>query len=311
MESCDEQKKRGVTLNPNALILHWPMYIRMWGFKYSLEKYSLAQLVAVPLFILCLCLGVLVSNVISTGSPVKAGIDFAGGTAITLTGEYEESDLRAEFSAYPLESVDNIADGWYLKFGPMSDSEFRALASLIDERYPDAKIDHIGARFASTLQSQATLALLFSFIGMAIVVFIAFRSFVPAGAVVLSAFADIAITAAVMHLTGIKLSLGTIAALLMLIGYSVDSDILLTNRVLKRKGKLNEKFEGAFRTGIIMTTTTMAALLAMLVVSIFGKMEIVREISMVLLIGLTVDIMNTWLTNAGLLKWYAARRGER
>ena len=45
-----------------------------------------------------------------------------------------------------------------------------------------------------------------------------------------------------MRVVGIELSLGTLAALLMLIGYSVDSDILLTNRVLKRRG-MSEMFQ--------------------------------------------------------------------
>ena len=125
----------------------------------------------------------------------------------------------------------------------MDDTEFRSLSAVIYQKFPDAKVDQIGETFGKTLQSQAVLALVFSFIGMAIVIFLAFRTFVPAVAVVLSAFADMVMTAATMNIVGIPLSLGTLAALLMLIGYSVDSDILLTNRVLKRQGKLNEKLD--------------------------------------------------------------------
>jgi preprotein translocase subunit SecF len=139
---------------------------------------------------------------------------------------------------------------------------------------------------------------------MAIVVFLIFRTIVPSAAVVISAFADMAMTAAAMNLFGIQLSLGTTAALLMLIGYSVDSDILLTSRVLKRKGTFDEKVSGAFRTGIIMTTTTFGAIFAMWVVSWIGGIEIIHVISKVLLIGLLFDVMNTWLTNVGILKWY-------
>jgi len=146
---------------------------------------------------------------------------------------------------------------------------------------------------------------------MAVVVLIAFRSVVPAGAVVLAAFADIAITAGVMQIIGIPLSLGTTAALLMLIGYSVDSDILLTTRLLKRKGKLEEKLAGAFRTGIIMTTTTLAAIAAMWVVATAGQIQIISEIASVLLIGLFVDLMNTWMLNAGILKEYVLRSGKK
>jgi preprotein translocase subunit SecF len=118
-------------------------------------------------------------------------------------------------------------------------------------------------------------------------------------------------TAATMNIVGIPLSLGTLAALLMLIGYSVDSDILLTNRVLKRQGKLNEKLTGAFRTGIIMTSTTLAAALAMFVIAWLGSVLILMEISAVLLIGLVFDVMNTWLTNVGILKWYVLKGGGK
>ena len=155
----------------------------------------------------------------------------------------------------------------------MDDAEFRSLTALIYQKFPDAKVDQIGETFGKTLQSQAVLALIFSFIGMAIVIFVAFRTFVPAVAVVLSAFADMVMTAATMNIVGIPLSLGTLAALLMLIGYSVDSDILLTNRVLKRQGKLNDKLTGAFRTGIIMTSTTLAAAAAMFIVAWFGSVH--------------------------------------
>jgi preprotein translocase subunit SecF len=118
-------------------------------------------------------------------------------------------------------------------------------------------------------------------------------------------------TAATMNIIGIPLSLGTLAALLMLIGYSVDSDILLTNRVLKRQGKLNDKLTGAFRTGIIMTSTTLAAALAMFAIAWFGAVLILMEIAAVLLIGLVFDVMNTWLTNVGILKWYVLEGGGK
>jgi preprotein translocase subunit SecF len=146
---------------------------------------------------------------------------------------------------------------------------------------------------------------------MAIVIFLAFRTFVPATAVVLSAFADMIMTAAVMNIIGIPLTLGTVAALLMLIGYSVDSDILLTNRVLTRQGKLHDKLKGAFDTGIIMTSTTFAAVTAMLIISWLGSVQILTEISAVLLIGLVFDVFNTWLTNAAILKWYVQKDGGK
>ena len=279
--------------------------------NYNIEKYSPKQLVIIPLVILAISLVVLAINIAMTGMPVTPGIDFSGGTAVTIITTDTKEQIAVYFADYPLREVSDMNDGKFLKFGLMDDAKYKSLTSLINDKYPDARIDQIGETFGKSLQTQAVLALLFSFIGMSIVIFLSFRTFVPAVAVVLSAFADMVMTAAVMNLVSIPLSLGTLAALLMLIGYSVDSDILLTNRVLKRQGKLHDKLAGAFHTGIIMTSTTLAAAAALLIVAWFGAVQILIEISAVLLIGLLFDVMNTWLTNVGILKWYVLKGGGK
>lgn len=280
--------------------------------NYNIEKYSPTQLVIIPLALLAISIVMLGITTLSTGMPLTPGIDFSGGTAVTIFSADSREQIQTTFSGYPLIDVsEGVNGGKFLKFGSMDDTRYKDLSALIYQKYPDASINQIGETFGKTLQSQAVLAMVFSFIGMAIVIFISFRTFVPSVAVVLSAFADMAMTAATMNIIGIPLSLGTVAALLMLIGYSVDSDILLTNRVLKRQGKLNDKLAGAFRTGIIMTSTTLAAVTAMLVVSWFGSVQILTEISAVLLIGLLFDVMNTWLTNVGILKWYVLKGGGK
>ena len=189
----------------------------------------------------------------------------------------------------------------------MSNEEMMEFNNYILAGYPDAGIDQIGANFGETLQSQAYLALLFAFLGMAVVVFIAFRKLLPALTVVFAGVADITITAAVMNLFGIELSLATTAALLMLIGYSVDSNILLTTKVLKRQGKLEEKMEGAFHTGFVMTSTTFCAILAMFFVSLIGNVPTLYSIAAVLLIGLVCDLIFTWGFNAGMLRLYIGK----
>jgi preprotein translocase subunit SecF len=280
-------------------------------FNYNIEKYSPQQLVVIPLVLLIISLVLVALNMAATGMPVTPGIDFSGGTAVTIITSDSPAQLQATFAGYPLNGIGDVNNGKFLKFGTMDDAKYQSLSQLISQKYPDAKIDQIGESFGKSLQSQAAIALIISFIGMAIVIFVSFRTFVPSVAVILSAFADMVMTAAVMNIVGISLSLGTTAALLMLIGYSVDSDILLTNRVLKRQGKLNDKLMGAFHTGIIMTSTTLAATVALFVVSWFGSVQVLMEISAVLLIGLVADIMNTWLTNVGILKWYVLKGGGK
>ena len=88
------------------------------------------------------------------------------------------------------------------------------------------------------------------------------KNSVPAFAVMLSAFANIAMTLAVVDLIGMRLSTAGIIAFLMLIGYSVDTDILLTTRLLKRNTGVNSALFGAFKTGTTMTLTSIIAITA-------------------------------------------------
>jgi preprotein translocase subunit SecF len=126
--------------------------------------------------------------------------------------------------------------------------------------------------------------------------------------VILSAFADIVEAFAVSQILGIKLSLATFTALLLLIGYSVDTDILLTTRVLKTEGDTSEKIKRAMKTGMTMLATTGAALVALFAM---GASPVIVQITSVLLIGLLFDVLNTWITNAGLLRWYVERKEKR
>jgi len=148
----------------------------------------------------------------------------------------------------------------------------------------------------------------------ALVIFLATMFFyikgnMPSFAVKISAFADILMTLVVVNLFGMKLSSAGIIAFLLLIGYSVDTDILLTNRVLKRHGPVNEKIFGAFKTGITMALTSLLAVLsALFVVRTFSST--LTQIFTILSIGLMFDILNTWLTNASLIKWYVEKTGK-
>jgi len=280
--------------------------------NYNIEKYSPKQLVIIPLVLLVISLAILGFNIVTTGMPVTPGMEFAGGYSYSVTTTQTDDQIHAVFTDYPLVSIKEGIKGKLLQFGPMDQAKLDALQGVVEKNYPEHEsMASIDPTFGKSNQSMAVFAMILSFIGMSIVVFISFRTFVPSCAVVLSAFADMAMTAAAMSLLGLTLTLGTTAALLMLIGYSVDSDILLTTRVLKRQGKLNEKLSGAFHTGIIMTSTTFAAAVAMFIVSWLGGVEILWEISAVLLIGLVADIMNTWLTNVGILKWYVLKGGAK
>ncbi|NNC24793.1 protein translocase subunit SecF, partial [Salinisphaera sp. USBA-960] len=88
-----------------------------------------------------------------------------------------------------------------------------------------------------------------------------------------------------------------VAALLMLIGYSVDSDILLTNHVLRRSGSFYESVDRAMKTGVTMTVTSIVAMAVMAVVAYAFVIELLASIGLVLVFGLATDLMNTYMLN--------------
>ena len=162
-----------------------------------------------------------------------------------------------------------------------------------------------GSSFSEGFYKQLLIAILIAFIFMAIVIFILFKTAVPSLAVIISAFADIIMTLVTFNLLGMKMSTAGIVAFIMLIGYSVDTDVLLTTRMIKRKeGLLNQRIVGAMKTGMTMTLTSLFAFLAALfIVKSFSAA--LTQIFTVLVIGLSYDLLNTWITNVSILKWYA------
>jgi len=144
---------------------------------------------------------------------------------------------------------------------------------------------------------------------MGLVVLIYFRSIVPSIAIILAAFSDMVVALAVVNLLGIKLGTAGIAAFLMLMGYSVDTDILLTVRVLKRKeGTVMDRVISSIKTGMTQTVT---AIIAVLVAMLVTQSDVIRQIMIILLIGLLADIIYTWIQNVGLLRLHLERKEKK
>lgn len=131
---------------------------------------------------------------------------------------------------------------------------------------------------------------------------------IPSVAVVISAFADIVMTLAFVDFIGMRLSSAGIIAFLMLIGYSVDTDIMLTTRLLKKRDDhLNKRLLNAFKTGITMTFSSMVAVGVALILT-YSFSEVLKQIFTIVFIGLSFDLLNTWITNASILKWYLEKK---
>lgn len=277
-------------------------------------------LLLIPAIILLFSIAYMVVFYNNTGDFINRDISLTGGTSVTIHEKRNIEDVEKDLSG-KLES---------LSIREISDLITREQKAIIIETTSDAETtrevleDYIGytlteenssfeftgSSLSKSFFRQLLIAILLAFVFMALVVFIIFRTFVPSAAIIISAFADIFMTLTLFNILGLEMSSAGIIAFLMLIGYSVDTDILLTNRVLKRhEDPLNRRIFSAFKTGITMTLTSlMAIIFALLIVMSFSA--VLTKIFTILVIGLSFDILNTWITNVSILKWYVKSKHE-
>jgi len=284
--------------------------------KFHDKNYKLLLLIPVALLLFSLVyLGIFYSK---NQDFIYKDISLTGGTSVTINDKINVADLKQTLS----EKLENI------KIREIYDVISREQKAIIIEtksstlqtkeileeylgyelNEENSSFEFTGSSLGESFYKQLLIAILFAFIFMAIVVFIIFRTFVPSVAVIISAFADILMTLVLVNLLGIQMSSAGIIAFLMLIGYSVDTDILLTTRILKREeGSLNKRIFGAFKTGTTMTLTSLLAVIfALIIVSSFSS--VLTQIFTILAIGLGFDLLNTWITNVSILKWYMKKK---
>jgi len=261
----------------------------------------------IPICFLLFNVGVLFWHYQKTGSPVIYGIDFTGGTLISFPNCYElspeqiDAELRDKLKIGEL----SIRKGGGVLSIETNQSVKEIIAYMKDKYAKSGTTTTLEVPLAETFKKQAPVVLAAAFIGMGLVVYIVFRTPVPSIAVIASAVFDIVEAMGLMTLFGVRLSLATVAALLMLIGYSVDTDILLTTRLLKRREEMRRRVLAAMKTGLTMSATTLLAVSALYV---FSTSDVLDDIALVLIFGLVSDLPNTWLFNAGLLRGYLGRK---
>jgi len=299
--------------------VHHHEKIKMNLFKnFNYDKWYKIMFI-IPLVLVIISLFSIALTFSHTGSFFLKDVSLSGGTSITLHGDFDyvklESELKNQYEDISFKGLSDISSGKQIAFiiessaqpDPLKKSIEDILNTKLDS--DNSSIEFSGPALSDNFYKQLMFALIISFILMSIVIFVMFRTFIPSIAVIFAAFADIIMPLAVINYFGIKISTAGIAAFLMLIGYSVDTDILLTTRALrKRGGTLNSRIFGAFKTGTFMTLTALFAVLPAFFI-VTGLPDSFRQIFFILALGLSADIINTWLTNASIIKWYCEKKG--
>ncbi len=267
-------------------------------------------LILVPIILMLLSLGYLAVF------GLDEGIDLQGGTLATveLKEPMGESQITEEIQdSLGIDEIETSVSGNTATITLPSEIDQTEFENQLGDQYSVLSFRSVGALLSDSAVQQIIYALVFAFVFMAITVYLVFRDFVPSAAVVLSAICNITIAVGGMSLFHISISIASVGALLMLIGFGVDTDILLTTRLLRRTdGTLEERAENAFRTGSLLTVTALTSMVVLFIVVLLfiPSAQVLEDISAVLIVGLLSDLLTTWLMNLGILKMHLQRGGQ-
>ncbi len=289
--------------------------------KYKIDirgvKFDYRLLTIIPLIILLLSAGVLINTYNTTGEWFERSIELRGGTLLSIvtegevTVEFIENTLSDDFGSISVRTTRGFGTtGASIQMD--AEADYEMVMSRLEANgvvISDFSVENVGSSLSNVFWTQAQTGIIIAFIMMGIIALIVFRTFVPSIAIIMSAASDIIVTLALMQVFGIEFSLASLGALLMLIGYSVDTDIMLTSRLLREREQnvtMDEKIKAALKTGLTMTFTSIGAMVALLIIPL---PVVLVQIASVILIGLSIDIIMTWLFNSVILRWYCESRG--
>jgi preprotein translocase subunit SecF len=243
---------------------------------------------------------------------ISLDIDFKGGTQIFAESEkpLDATTLKNLLSQYDASvRVARDITGYvvFINFDPSINPD-NVMGTLQQNNYnfKSYSVQTIGAVLGSDFFKQALIVLAFSFLFMAITIFVMFRNPMPSIFMILTVLADLTETVVLMQIIGIKLSLATFAALLLLIGAAVGDNVMFTTRLLKGSSKdYNSIIKRTFKTGMTMFGTVQVAFASLLLIS--GS-AVITQIAAISIIGGSLDIMNSWALNLGFLMLYIKRK---
>lgn len=233
------------------------------------------------------------------------GIDFQGGTRVVVefTGDFDKVDVDNIVKDYASDAVTNTIEEKQYEI-KSKDLDSQKVSDLINElkgKYqmsenPIVSQDEIGASVGNDLKKKSLMALAIAFVAM--LIYIAIRFEFKFGVVaLLSLFHDLLITISVFAVLGLSINTPFIAAILTIIGYSINATIVIFDRIrenlkLSRRETPTEIANKSVTQTMARTiNTTLTTLFTIVAVFIF--VPTVREFSLPIIIGIVSGVFSS------------------
>lgn len=245
---------------------------------------------------------VILSLILLTFKGLNYGIDFKGGTLIELRSSDNNinvSNLRDNLNQMDLGDVSVKKFGndqdYLIKFENKNDSKniIEEIRSNLDKSFGNnfdfRRVENVGPKVSAELLKSGVIAISVSLALMLIYIWIRFEWQFSLGAII-ALFHDVIITLGLFSLLSLEINLSIIAAILTIVGYSMNDTVVIFDRVRENLRKYSDiKIFELTNISINETLsrtllTSITTLLALLAIYIFGG-EILRGFSFAMILG--------------------------
>jgi len=268
---------------------------------------------------------------------IPLGVDFKGGTQIRVPFDAppNEDHIRqaldhAGIQDFTIQRISNVGGkpGNNVVISlPMStatdqahDAGRKAVEAALASNYHDSgfslpSVDIVGPTAGKQLQHQALWATLYSLIGMLVYLWFRFE-LVYGVAAVLAVFHDVLITVGAFSLTNKEITLTVIAAILTLIGYSMNDTIVIFDRIrenlgISRRESLHDLVNRSINQTLSRTVISSGlTFLTVLSLYVFGG-EVLHGFSFALVVGILIGTYSSIAVAAPMLVAYQEWRTKR
>ncbi|NQT46584.1 MAG: protein translocase subunit SecD [Candidatus Omnitrophica bacterium] len=249
------------------------------------------------------------------------GIDFTGGSIQQFAFQ---DPISNDLLRGSLEKI-GLGDALLQRFGDDKEVIIRTPkdeASRMSKQFADdipenqselLRVESVGPSVGHDLRSKALWALFYSMIGICI--YVSFRfEFRFAIAAIIALLHDVLIAVGAIAITGREISLPVIAALLTVVGYSINDTIVIFDRIREdRKLMRKDSYETIINTSINQTLsrTVLTSLTTLIVVATlyFLGGEVINDFAFVLLVGVVVGTYSSvYIASPILIDWPGRRR---
>ena len=246
-------------------------------------------------------------NLTTIGSWQAYGVDFTGGSLVQVRfdGDVDAGDLRSALGGAQAPPITRFGEGneFVIRATLAEDATITEVADQVEtqirsalpnETFEVVRTELVGAKVGAELQQKAALAILFSFVTT--LIYLAIRFELRFGmAAVIATMHDLLITLGFLAIFRVEISLTTVAALLTIVGYSLNDTIVVFDRIRENMGLkgarkrdpvdlVNQSINDTLPRTLLTSGTTLAVLFCLLLLG--GP--VIRDFTLVLILGVII-----------------------